>query len=81
MQTRRYPSKAAKQRAKEERRRQRRGPELELGQQCLCEISPNVWLEGVVIVDAKNYIIRLNRPEPNLIVVAKGFVGKTIKKL
>ena len=81
MQTRKYPSKAAKQRAKEERRRQRRGPELELGQQCLCEISPNVWLEGVVIVDAKNYIIRLNRPEPNLIVVAKGFVGKTIKKL
>jgi hypothetical protein len=81
MQTRKYPSKAAKQRAKEERRRQRRGPELELGQECLCEISPNVWLEGVVIVDAKNYIIRLNRPEPNLIVVAKGFVGKTIKKL
>lgn len=53
---------------------------LKVGTSYLFKMDTGVYLEGEVIAESECYVIRLNKPEPNLMRMKKGFV-KGVKSL
>jgi len=51
-------------------------PELTIGKVYLCLVSQDTFIQGEVLSGGDRFVIRLDKPEPNLIYVKKGFVNK-----
>jgi len=59
---------------KPKQRKDKQTLSLKCGKSYLFKTDSGAYLEGQVLSDNEVYIIRLNKPEPNLLRIKKGFV-------